>query len=413
MSVRNILTEQLLLPFSDYVIGNSIKKHLDFLLESQWWSRAQIDDYQNNRLHMMIEHSITTVPYYSKLFSSLGLTSKDIQSKEDLKKIPILSKKEINKYGMESLISNNYLKKKMIPISSSGSTGEPLHYYETKESHSMNIAANLRGWYWMGYKLGDKYIKLSQNPRNDLIKRIQDKLSNNYYLSTSPLIDKNFKIILERIEHFQPKVIRSYPDPLLFLARYKKKNPNFTYEPMAITTTGNTLYPEIRDEIEDVFNCKIFDSYSCEGNANVFECETHSGYHSSEEYGISEVLDDNDLPVENGVGRLISTDLYNYAYPFIRYDTQDQVEVISKICNCGRKLLRYKRILGRSNDIIISSTGEKFIVHHFTAFFQTDYDNLKRSVRHFQIIKTKDDKIKINLVVKKKFDKDVEYFIID
>lgn len=413
MHLRNIFAEKIALPLSDLLLGQSIYKNLKFLEISQWWTREQIDDYQNMRLRKLVEYSVASIPYYKDVFHKLKLNPKDIQTKRDLYKIPILTKAEIKKQGIEKFLSTNYPKSKMILASSSGSTGEPLFYKTTKEAYSFNIAASLRGWLWMGFKIGDKYIKLSQNPRNSRVKQFQDRISGNLYLATNPLIDSNFNLILNEIERYKPKIIRCYPDPLLFLARYKNNHPEFTYQPLAITTTGNTLHPEARAEIENAFGCKIFDAYSCEGNSNVFECSTHKGYHSTEEYGISEILDDNGKPVKDGVGRLISTDLFNYAHPFIRYETQDQVEVNPDLCTCGRNLLRYNRILGRSNDVIISSIGQKFIVHNFTGFFQTDYKQLKKSVEHFQVVKLKNEEVVFNLVVNDNFDKSVESFIVE
>lgn len=411
MAISHFFSENLFLPFSDLLTGNKINFFLSFLEESQWWSKEKIIEYQNERLRQLIKHSVNTVPYYRCLFKKINLSPNDIQSKNDLYKIPILSKTDIKRQGIDKFTSENYPSKKTIKASSSGSTGEPLYYYNTKEAYSMNIAANLRGWYWIGFRLGDRYVKLSQNPRNNIIKRLQDKFSGNLYLATNPLTDENFELILGKIQKYKPKIIRSYPDPLLFLARHLKQSPKFAVHVEAITTTGNTLYPEVREEIESAFGCKIFDSYSCEGNSNIFECPTHECYHSSEEYGISEVLDDNDKQINDGIGRLISTDLYNFAHPFIRYDTQDFVEVSSEPCSCGRQLLRINRILGRVNDIILSSTGQRFIVHNFTGFFQQDLPELKRSVDQFQVVKNKESTITFNLVINSSFDTSVKDFI--
>lgn len=402
-------TKNFLLPVNDLITGNTINKKFDFLQKSQWWSRAEIEKYQNDRLRKLIRHSVLTVPYYKELFRKNNLKIKDINNKNDLKKIPILDKEIIKNEGLDKFISVKYPKSKMIKSSSSGSTGEPLFYYDSKDAYSMNIAANLRGWYWMGYKFGDKYVKLAHGRRNSYLKNIQDRLSNNFYLNTIPLKEYNFEYILSKIEYFKPKIIRSYPDPLLFLARYKKKNLKFTYEPEAINTTGNILFPEVRDEIESIFNCKIFDSYCCEANSNVFECNTHSSYHSSEEYGISEILSSHG----NNRGLLISTDLYNFAQPFIRYNTQDEVEIDDSACECRRNLLKIKKIWGRDNDTIITPSGEKLIVHSFTGWFQTDHKELNKSVKQFQIIKTKNNLIKFNLVVNENYNNNVSKFILD
>jgi|APSaa5957512622_1039677.scaffolds.fasta_scaffold02239_10 phenylacetate-CoA ligase len=412
MSLRNLFTEKVILPISDLITRQSVYRNIRFLEKSQWWSHEEIDKYQNEKLRKLIKHSVTSVPYYKELFARNNLVIEDIQTKEDLYKIPILTKEEIKKQGINSFLSSNYPKSKTLSASSSGSTGEPLFYKTTKDAYSLNIAANLRGWKWSGFNIGDRYIKLSQNPRNNTLKKLQDKISNNLYLATNPLIDSNFDYILKEIESYKPLIIRCYPDPLLFLARYKKEHPEFNYQPKSITTTGNTLYPEIRNEIEEAFGCKIFDSYSCEGNSNVFECETHNGYHSAEEYGITEILDEYDNLIHHGVGRLISTDLYNFAHPFIRYDTQDQVEILGKSCSCKRNLLFIKRILGRSNDIIKSSTGQRFIVHNFTGFFQTDDPNLKKAINNFQIVKSSDSNVTFNLVVNENYSPDVGEYIV-
>lgn len=411
MSLINLVKENIVLFLSDLALGQSISKYLKFLQKSQWWAENEIKECQNERLCLLIRHSGKTVPYYKNLFKELNLTPDDIQSKDDLYKIPILTKSKIKRQGINKFTSNSYPKRKIILASSSGSTGEPLFYYNTKRAYSLNIAANLRGWYWMGFRLGEKYVKLSQNPRNSIIKRIQDIFSNNLYLVINPLIDEHFIYLLRRIEKYGPKIIRCYPDPLLLLARYLKNNPNYDINVNAINTTGNTLYPEVRTEIELAFGCKIFDSYSCEGTLNIFECPTHECYHSSDEYGITEVLDEQGNNVKDGIGRLITTDLYNFAHPFIRYDTQDLVEVSSKLCKCGRKLLRINRILGRDNDIILSSTGQKFIVHNFTGFFQQDLPELKRSIDQFQVVKNKNRTVTFNLKINSAFDDNVKDFI--
>ena len=101
----------------------------------------------------------------------------------------------------------------------------------------MDLAANLRGWYGMKYRLGDKYVKLSQNPRKiPLRSSRQDKQKS--ISCNNPLTESNFDYILKEIERYKPKIIRCYPDPLLFLARFEKTHPEFIYQPIAIATTG-------------------------------------------------------------------------------------------------------------------------------------------------------------------------------
>ena len=413
MSFKNFIQEKIILPCSDILTGQSVSKQLRFLMQSQYWSRQQIDDFQNKRLRLLIVHAYENVPFYREQMDNLGLKPADIQTKTDLYKLPILTKTQIKKEGIDRFTAKNIPSKKIIKTSSSGSTGEPLHFLWTKEAYSVNIAANLRGWYNAGWQLGDRYVKLSQNPRKKLAKRLQDYITNNLYLATNPLTDSSFEHVSQEVERYKPKVIRCYPDPLLFLARYRQKHSEFSHSPDFITTTGNTLFPETRQEIESAFGCKIYDSYSCEGNACVFECPTHSCYHSTEEYGISEVIDEQGSLIKKGIGRLISTDLWNLAHPFVRYDTQDFVEIDNTPCECGRKHLKILRILGRDNETLIMPSGRKFIVHNFTGFFQTDIPEMKKSVNQFQVVKKQDNSVVFRLVVNSNYDKEAENYMID
>jgi len=408
MSSYNYLNEKIILPISDTLLGNSIYKDLKFLMNSQWWSADELKEYQNEKLRALIKHSYDNVPYYNELFHSLHLTPEDIKTSKDLYKLPILTKdilRENIKNG--KIIAKNISKKSLLLSSSSGSTGEPLQYYKTRDAESFNKACAIRGWYWMGYRLGDRYIKLSQNPR-PLLKNIQDKFNNCFYISVQQLTDENFREIVEKINNFKPLFIRSYPDPMLFLTNYIIKNHIQIITPRAIATTGNILFDEYREKIENVFKCKIFDSYSCEGGANVSECETHNCYHSSMEYAITEIVDNNMIEVGNGyLGRVITTDLHNYAVPFIRYDTQDYIKKSKEKCKCGRELLAIDKIEGRDSDILITPSNKWLIVHNFTVYFEWI-----DSVEQFQVNQNKIDEINILLKVNQKYTKQIESEIL-
>ena len=209
MSLLNNFIGKIILPFSDFLLGQSIYKYFKFLTKSQWFSKDQLIAYQNQKLKALIKHSFDNVPYYTELFNKLKITPDDIKTKEDLVKLPILTKDILREnFNNGKLIAKNISRKKFISVGSSGSTGEPLQYFTTKEAYSFNIAANLRGWYWMGYRFGDKFIKLSQNDRSSKLKKIQDKLTRNKYLFGQQLTEENFSLILDEIIKYKPKILR-------------------------------------------------------------------------------------------------------------------------------------------------------------------------------------------------------------
>lgn len=402
MTFRNFCTKNIFLPLSDIVTGNSTHKVLTLLSKSQFWTREELDNYQNGQLRKLIAHSYAHVPFYTELFNDLRLKPEEIHSKEDLTKLPIITKEDLKK-AKGKFKATNIRSKDLIFRSSSGSTGEPFQFYKTKYAESFIFAAGIRGWNWMGYELGDKYVKISMNPRSLFIKKLQDKVNNCLYLSSNQLSPSDFTKIAQQIEQFDPIVIRCYPVPLMFLAtQIKERKDEKKFKNLkAINTTGSTLSDKYRTYIEDTFKVKIFDSYSCEGGTNFSQCPSSSNYHPSEEYAISEFIADeftkNDprKPL-----RHITTDLVNYASPFIRYDTQDYLILgDDKPCNCHRNFINIKQILGRDSDIIKTPSGKYLIVENFVAYFQNIVE-----VEQIQIVQEEEDLINMKLIVNDRFD---------
>jgi len=155
--------------------------------------------------------------------------------------------------------------------------------------------------------------------------------------------------------------------------------------------------------VETKFGCKITDSYSCEGGANVSECETHNCYHSSMEYALTEILSDDKEVDFGGRGKLITTDLHNLAVPFIRYDTQDYVVKSKQKCDCGRNLLAIEKIDGRDSDILITPKGKYLILHNFTGYFEW-----AEAVDQFQVQQNEIDKINIIIKVNNMFNNKIQ-----
>lgn len=411
MTLHNFIGGKVLLPLSDLLTNKSINRNIKILNKSQFWSREQLDNYQNQKLRELIIHAYNYVPYYTDLFLKLGLKPEDFQTKEDLYKLPILTKSEI-KQNKDKFLSKNIRKSNLIFASSSGSTGEPIQFFKTNQSESLLKAALLIAWSWMGYKVGDKYVKLSMNPRKSLIKKIQDLMNNCLYLSSTQISSKNFTEIAKKINRFEPFFIRGYPVPLMVLAQQLKNNTlNYNAKSLvAINTTGSTLSDGYRKEIESVFGVKIYDSYSCEGGTVFSQCPNREYYHPIEEYAISEfVADDFTSKDVEKPHRHITTDLHNYAFPFIRYDTQDYVVLgDDKRCLCGRHYKNIKKIKGRDSDVLVTPTGKFLIVENFVAYFEWINE-----VDQIQVYQNKINEIEIKMVVNNDFTEDTKKKIRD
>lgn len=391
------LHEHIILPLSDLATGQQVHKHLQLLKEAENWTPEQMKDFQQQRLRHLIVYAAKEVPFYQEWIQTHNLNPDTIT----LDQLPIVNKAIMRQEGINRFTSKHFPNKERIPSRSSGSTGEPFSFYETKLSYSVNTAAKLRTWYQAGYRLGMPYMKIANGARHGKFKRLQDILNSCLYVPFYSIDDSVLVSILELIEKKQPLYIRSYPIPLYLLAQYRNNHPGlYHYYPKHVFTTGSTLPTPYRAEIEKAFGCDVIDSYSCEGTPNTYETTAHDGYHICSYYGIIEVLDGNGRPVVDGVGRVVSTDLWNLAHPFIRYDTQDLVEIKSG---------KIQRIMGRECDAFVHANGTLFTVHNFSHFFLYDTN----AVDTYQILKHKDGSITFLLVANKNYTPDTERTIIN
>ena len=112
-----------------------------------------------------------------------------------------------------------------------------------------------------------------------------------------------------------------------------------------------------------------------------------------------EVADKDGNQVEQGEGKILATSLFNYAMPFIRYDTGDLGHIINDVCECGRGHKLLKEIIGRQREVLQTPEGKYIHGGFFTRIFW-EIDGIKE----FQVIQEKLNKIVIKIVPEDDFD---------
>ena len=398
------LHENIILSLSDWVRGEQVHRYLKQFRQWETLSCEERREGQNQRLRDLVSYIASEVPFYHDWFAANSVSPHDIKTVEDLRLLPVVSKELMRTEGIKHFSASCFPEKERMVARSSGSTGEPFSFYVSKVAYSVNTAAKLYTWYQAGYRLGDRYMKIANGARHGRLKKLQDCINNCVYVPFFSMGDETLKAILDRIERTRPTIIRSYPIPLYLLSQYRNAHQGYKHRPRHVMTTGSTLPNAYREEIERAFGCDVIDSYSCEGTPNTYETVTHDGYRVADMYGIIEVLDDRGEPVTEGVGRVVSTDLWNRAHPFLRYDTQDLVEV---------KDGRIIRIMGRECESLVMANGKRFTVHNFVGFFQEDTRPIKQSVKAYQLVKQRDGSLTFRLVVDDHYTCEMEQYIID
>lgn len=371
--------------------GERIFEVLGLLEKTQWWSRSELERFQQEKLQALLKHTYENVPYYHKIFKKLELKPQDIKNGDNLQKLPILTKEHIRN-NLDDLTAKNYSKEELIPSATGGSTGEPMRFFIDKEWDTWNTAAAYREWSWAGYNLGDKMAYLWGAPqdlpnRAKLKAKIYNLIQRTIWLDAFNMTEKRLDEYVGILRKFKPKVINAYASAIYLMAQYMEKRGIDDIRPEAILTSCEVLFDYQRETIERAFGCEVFDYYSGRDTTlQAGECPEHSGYHLAIENAVIEFIKDDEHVSPGELGKIMITDLSNYAMPFIRYEIGDLGAPSDDMCSCGRGLPLMEKVVGRVTDIITTKEGKHIHGEFFTHLF---YDT--RGIKQFQFIqKTKD-----------------------
>lgn len=345
--------------------GGNFQRTLNFLRDSQWWSEEQLRTYQNAQLQALVHHAYTSVRFYRDLFDQIGLKPADIESVDDLPKIPLLRKEDF-KNNPSPLFSQDPKYRKLIKGHTSGTTGSPLDVWYDSDSLYMAYAALARHYEWAQCRLardGDRIVVARGNVIVPINRKKPPYWRHNWYhnqllLSAFHMSSKSLPLYIEKIRQFNPAVIDGYPSTLYVLAKYLK-NSGQKLPLRAAITSSETLYDFQREVIEESFDCRVFDYYAlAERNAFASECEAHSKRHLYMEYAITEIVDKDGNPQPSGTeGILVGTNLHNFGMPLLRYVTNDRTTFLDEKCSCGRGLGLMEEVTTKAEDTLTLADG--------------------------------------------------------
>ncbi len=339
-----------------------MRAHLAFLLESQHWTPQQFERYQSEKLRETMRVAFEQVPHYQRLAAARNLSADDFQSPADIRKLPILEKEDVR--GNEDAFLNETADKSSLYHGhTSGTTGTPLHLYESKESFSLRWAYIVRLRQWTGLE-DPLYPRRAQFTGREIVPDTQAPARHVYWrhnvpgnallFSTTHLTPQTVPHYAEALCDFEPELIDGYPSAMLIIARISRRHNIELPQPKAIISTAETLPPEHREEIERAFQTGVFDQYAASEPSCLWgECE-HGTLHVSPEYGIGEIVDEGGEPAAPGeVGEIVVTSFLNRSMMLLRYRVGD-LAVAGKDtpCACGRYMPSVERIEGRRDDIL-------------------------------------------------------------
>lgn len=292
--------------------------------------------------------------FYIKKYKDLGIEAKNIKTYSDFLKIPLLTKTEILKTPL--------LERVFVPIDevtrynvSSGTTdiNKPLITPQAKRailSQNPNTPENLSE----KLKVNKTLVLL---PPSLAVKKIAK--------AKSPMIYADYQkmsLSAKIAKELGMDSIVTTPT-ILYLFIEKLKEIGFDFKQVKMISVGSEFCTQQKAKLfKEIFpNAYMRFRYGNSeiGTAVGFRCdelydERPGLFHPSEEIMTQEIKTENGYS-EEGQGELVVTTFFNRAFPLIRYQTGDLVEVTKTSCGCGsNKLLEIK---GRAQTDMVKVSG--------------------------------------------------------
>lgn len=361
------MVRNLFLRLGDCVYRQGLLERLNFLESAQWWSRDQIQEYQDRRLKDLVWTSYEEVPFYRTLMQQAGLHWSDIKDRSDLAKLPIVTKRMLRSNFPGGATRNTG--RRTYQISTSGSTGENLFLLEDYETAGKHRAAFLLALSWAGWRLGEAHMQTGIAVDRNTERRLKDLILGCHYVSALDLSEEALDRALDRMERLKLEHLWGYPGSLYLLSQRAMAR-GWNRKLRSVLTWGDMLYPKYHQSIETAFQVPVVDTYGCsEGMQIAAQCAERRGYHVHELDVIVESVDDLGHAVEDGQpGNLLVTRLHPGPMPLIRYRIGDAGTLSARTsCACGRNLRLLESLQGRDTDMILTPTGNRLVVHFFNA----------------------------------------------
>ena len=324
--------------------------------------RSELVALQEQRLRSSMEKAWVTVPFYRKRWEAAGLRPEHIRTLDDVRKIPLVTKVDFEEDLRANPPFGSY-QGTALPArihASSGITGEPRPIFCTRRDCERIAQLSARRLRAQGVKPGDL---------------VQVTLPYTLYIGGTIALEGAMQLgaaviptgtgamtpsqrQIEIARNWRPTVLCSTPSYALRLADVAGEmgfdtGRDFCFR--VIYVTAEVLSREMRSEIEQRWNARVYDNYgSVEAAASTYECRCQNGWHISEDAYIFEVVDSETeeplAPGEEGV--LVVTSLFREASPFFRYQVGDVVSLWAERCACGRTFRRMSPVRGRADEML-------------------------------------------------------------
>lgn len=325
--------------------------------------RADIQEikiFQEQKLHELLRYLEMHSPFYQRLFKENNINIADIQTLEDLQKIPTTTKNDIQQHNDDFFCVTPG---QIVDYSTtSGTLGDPVTFGLSDNDLERLAYNEAISFACAGIQKGDVVQMITT-----IDKRFMAGLA--YFLGLRKMGASVVRmgpgipeLQWDSIFRYKPKYLITVPSFLLKMIDYAEKH-GIDYKNSSVygaVCIGESIKNQdftdniLSQKIKEKWNIKLFSTYASTEMSTAFtECEQQIGGHQHPELIITEILDDEGNSVKEGeCGELTITTLGVEAIPLLRFKTGDIVKAHYEPCKCGRNTMRLGPVIGRKQQMI-------------------------------------------------------------
>ncbi|MEM6669561.1 MAG: hypothetical protein AAF661_10125 [Pseudomonadota bacterium] len=352
-------------------LADIYRRYLEVLVESETMSFAQVIDEQTALLERLCRHARQTTRFYEGRLAPL-FDRHDRFAPERWCEVPPLTREEAN-VERDALISNAPPKNfgRILEAKTSGSTGEPVRVLknDTQRLTSACIFDRLVRWHGLdptGKLARVASLTITDDPAtkswsNAHWTRLHRKID-----MKGPVVGRNGQLpvpdLTNWLERERPDCLVIAPRHALAIANeYRQRAVAPGYRLKAIIAYGETRTPELDAGIKEVFGVAPISLYTSEEVGHIaVECPQSGLYHVAEEVMRVDVVDTDGRDQKPGeLGRVLTTPLYAYAMPLIKYEIGDETSLAENGAS-SRPFTALSPIQGRIGNLFRHADGHGF-----------------------------------------------------
>ena len=320
-------------------------------------SREQIHQWQSERLVKQVKHVWQHVPFYRKRMEEAGVTPDDIQSADDLHKLPFLTKDDLKNCYPYGLLAKPLGECVRIQ-STSGTTGKRVVAFYTQHDIDLWEECCARALTAAG-ATNEDVCQISYGYGLFTGGAGLNGGSHKIGALTLPMSSGNTDRQIQFMMDLGSTILCCTPSYAAYLGEsINERGVRDRIKLKAGIFGAEAWTEEMRQDIQEKLGIKAYDIYGLteiSGPGVSFECSEQAGMHINEDHFIAEVInpETGEVLPYGEKGELVFTWITKEAFPLLRYRTRDICILNAEKCKCGRTHIRMTKPLGRSDDMLI------------------------------------------------------------